>query len=413
MTKGQPTRICAVVFSQYPQDSRVRRESEALVEAGMQVDVICLKADSQPSREIVDNVRVFRLPVQQQRAGKLRYVWEYFAFSVLAFLQLSLLYMRERYSLIHIHNMPDFLVFCALIPRLAGAKIILDSHDPVPEVFMSKYAIPASSVLIQVLLVIERCSVRFAHLVIMPTLACRALFLARGYPAWKIHVVLNSPQERFFQRTQVEIIDEVQSKRESFTLMFHGTVVERYGLDNALEALALVHHEIPNLVFHVYGTGDYVDQFQVLVDKLKLRDIVQYHGYVPVQTIVIALASIDIGIIPNKPSAHWNVCLPTRIFEYLSMGKPVIVPRIKGIQDYFDEQAIHFYESGNAQSLAETLLAVYRDPFQSQAVLKRGVTVYHAHRWELQKQHLVTLVRTLLVMTDVELERKMLVLASE
>ena len=46
---------------------------------------------------------------------------------------------RRPYDLVHVHNVPDFLVFTAWRPKLDGAGIILDIHDIVPELFASKF----------------------------------------------------------------------------------------------------------------------------------------------------------------------------------------------------------------------------------------------------------------------------------
>jgi len=68
------------------------------------------------------------------------YVFQYGAFLVASFVFLSLRSVRG-YRLIHVHNMPDVLLFSALVPRLLGAKILLDLHDPTPEVFRVIYGL--------------------------------------------------------------------------------------------------------------------------------------------------------------------------------------------------------------------------------------------------------------------------------
>lgn len=186
-------RIAVVVFAYYPRDPRVRRETEALIEAGHRVDVICLRCSGEPDREIVGAAQVYRLPLQHKHAGRFRYFWAYLYFICLAFFTLSILYMRKRYDLIHVHNMPDALVFSALLPRLCGCKIILDLHDPMPEVYLSKYPVKAHHLITDLIGLVERCSIRFSDLVLTVNTACRELFISRGCPQSKIHVVMNLP----------------------------------------------------------------------------------------------------------------------------------------------------------------------------------------------------------------------------
>jgi glycosyltransferase involved in cell wall biosynthesis len=391
------TQMAMVVFSYYPADPRVRREAEALFEAGMGVNVICLKDGPQPRKEIVNGVEVYRLPIQRKRAGKLRYLWEYTYFTLSAFFALTLLHIRKHYSIVHVHNMPDILVFSSLIPRLCGSKVILDLHDPMPEVYMAKYSINTPHPWIRLLLSLEKCSIGFSSLVLTPNIAFRDLFISRGCPKQKIHVVMNSPDEKIFHGDKNTTPSErLPLDQDGFVVMYHGTIVERYGLDIALHAVNLVRDKIPNLVFHVYGDGDYVTSFLNLVAQLNLSDIVKYHGHVSLETISAVIRHINVGLIPNKTSPFTDINMPTRIFEYLSKEKPVIASRTEGILDYFDEESLLFFQPGSAEGLGQMILDVYTNSERCRAILKRGISIYHAHRWEFQRQHFLKLVGSLL-----------------
>ena len=48
------------------------------------------------------------------------------------------LHLKHAYDVIHVHNMPDFLVFSALFPKLLGAKVILEVQDVSPELMAAK-----------------------------------------------------------------------------------------------------------------------------------------------------------------------------------------------------------------------------------------------------------------------------------
>lgn len=387
--------ICMVVYSYYPADPRVRREAEALQATGKQVDVICLKGVSENKEEVVSGVRVYRLPVTRSRAGKLKYLWEYASFILAAFSRLNILHCRNRYKIVHVHNMPDILVFSAILPKLTGTRIILDLHDPMPEVFMAKYAVDRTHGLIRVLSFLEQTSIKFSDFVLTPNKAFYELFIARGCPAEKIQIIMNSPQEDVFAAQGVSRKTRKRSGKQ-FVLMYHGTIVERNGLDTALRAAALISPQVPGLKFHVYGEGDYLGRFLDLVRELQLEKIIEYHGHVPLEQIAEAIRSIDVGIIPNKSNPFNNINFPTRIFEYLSMGKMVIAPRTRGIADYFAAEALNFFEPGNVEDLARVIMDIYSHPEEQKEKLHKGMMVYKAHRWALEKGKLISIVDTLL-----------------
>ena len=70
---------------------------------------------------------------------------QYFAFIVISFLYLAARSLKRRYDLVHVHNMPDALVFSAMIPKLLGAKLILDLHDPMPQLMQTIFKLPEDS----------------------------------------------------------------------------------------------------------------------------------------------------------------------------------------------------------------------------------------------------------------------------
>ena len=384
-----------VVFSFYPADPRVRREAEALVDEGIGVDIICLKDNFEQKKEIVNGVKIYRLPLQRKRGRIIRYLFEYICFFVLSFFFLSFLHLCYQYRVVHVHNMPDFLVFCSLFPKICGSKVILDLHDPMPEVFMTKYSIPAYHSFIRLLLILEKLSVQYSDLILTPNIAFRDLFISRSCPEAKIQIIMNSPDEKIFSRSR-NINRNTELKRKKFSIMYHGTIVERNGLKTALEALNELKKKIPNIEFHVYGKGDFVESFLRIVNELEINDLVFYHGQVALESIAKAIEFIDVGLIPNNRTPFTEINLPTRIFEYLSMKKPVVVPRTKGILDYFNDKSINFFKAGDKCSLAEVIFDVYNNYAKQRALLNRGIAIYSKHRWELQKQYFVELVKNLL-----------------
>lgn len=394
MADARPIRVCAIVFSYYPADPRPRREAEALIDAGIEVDVVCLREDGEAPRETVHGVQVIRVPLQRRRGNKLRYIFEYAIFIVRAFMIVTGGYLRRRYDVVHVHTMPDILVLSALIPRLAGAKVIIDLHDPMPEIFMTKYDMEKGHRLIRVLRALERFSIGFANHAITPNAAFRRLFLSRSCPPDKMTVLMNTPDPKIFE-VPPESTGVQPPHKGRFVMMYHGTVVERHGLATALEAVHKLRPDWPELQFDVYGSGDYVQSFQQCVEDLLLQEAVHYHGHVPLERIAADIEHADVGVIPNLRSDFTELNLPTRIFEYLSKGKPVIAPNTEGIRDYFDQDSIFFFEPGDVNSLAAAISAVAADSAHTAAVVERGEEMYRVHHWDLEKQTLIDLVRSL------------------
>jgi glycosyltransferase involved in cell wall biosynthesis len=389
-------RVAMVVFAYYPSDVRVRRAAEALVSSSMAVDVISLRGDGEPKKDQVNGVNVYRINLKRKRANKLRYIWQWGYFIAAVYVKLFWLHLSKRYRIVHVHNMPDILAITALLPKLSGAKVILDLHDPMPEVYMTKYSMTEFHPVIRFLKFLEKWCIRFSDLVITTNISFRDLFISRGCPPGKIHIIMNSPQEVIFNKYKVKQNKDTTLNQNGFDIMYHGHIVEMHGLDIAIEAVARIQYKIPNLTLHVYNDGNFLKQIQKQVDDLNLRDIVKFHGTVPIEKIAEAIASIDVGIVPSRMTPFTNLNFPTRIFECLIIGKPIIVPRTQGIGDYFDEDSIYFFDADNVDDLAEQIVNVYSNTSKRKHILTQGIEVYKQHRWKLQQEQLVSLATMLL-----------------
>ena len=130
-----------VSYSFYEADNRVRRYAEALVKAGCSVDALSLRRDAtQPDREIIDGVAVHRLQGRRKdEKTPLHHLLRLCRFWLAAARFLFRMHPEESYDLVHVHNPPDFMVFAACFSKWEGAKIILDIHDIVPELYENKF----------------------------------------------------------------------------------------------------------------------------------------------------------------------------------------------------------------------------------------------------------------------------------
>jgi len=390
-------RAAVVLYSYYASDPRPRRETEALQRAGMEVDVICLREGSdEPALEVLDGVNVHRIPLKRRRAGKFTYAFQYFSFLLSAGTLLSWWRLRRRYDLVHVHNMPDFLVFSALLPKLLGARVILDLHDPMPELMVTIFGLQEKSLAVRLLKFFEKHSIRFADQVLTVNQACKEIFSARSCPPEKIQVLMNVPDERVFKYHDCLDYPE-RDPAQPFVVMFHGSIVERNGLDIAVEALRLLRKSVPNAELWVYGAA--TPFLHKVMDPASLNGLgtaVRYLGPKSQKEIVTAIHTCDVGVIPNRNNAFTEINTPTRIFEYLSLGKPVVSPRAKGITDYFGPQDMVYFELGDAASLARQLEFICRNPEQAQAVTERGQQVYRNQCWSQARAKFIGRVAELL-----------------
>ena len=386
---AQKGKVLMVVYSYSPQDVRPRREAETLINAGYKVDMICLRLPDQPKEENVYGVNVFRVNMSKSRLTKWKYITLYTQFFIRSFFKLNQLFFKNKYDFIHIHNMPDFLVFLSIIPKMFGSKVVLDLHDPTPEMLMTKFSEDDESKLTKLLKWQEKISIKFAHSIITTNKSFVEKFVQRGCPLEKINTVMNSPQGSVFNNVVYK--SKMKSDENKLILMYHGLIVERYGLEDLMNAIKLLKDKIPEIELVVYGDGEYVPELLKIIEKLKLNEIVKYYGLISLEKIAEIIPKCDIGVIPNRLGPFTQLNFPTRIFEYLHMKKPVVVPRTQGIKDYFNEESIFYFDAGNAENLANVIFNIYSNPDRTLDTLNKGYEIYQKYRWEIQSNNLINI----------------------
>lgn len=363
-------RVCLLVHQYAYRHARVQRFAETLADAGVQVDLLCLRDPARPQDGAMRGVRIFTIPLgrgSQERTGRLL---EYIAAFALFTVYLLKLYIRNRYDIIQIHNMPDFLVFSALVPRLLGARIVLDICDPMPEFYSSKHVVGKSRrVMVSLLAAQERISTSFVQAVTCATPNFKEVLIGRGTPASKITVVNYVPDSHLFARADVRAQRADGGGR--FELIYPGTIAPRYGLDVAIRALPALMPKILGLRLVILGPQNgYTRQLLALADQLGVSAALELRPLVPLSEVAAQIAGADVGIYPALPDPHMSIAMPLKVLEYAAMGIPVVASRLKVLMDLFPESAIMFFDPGDVDGFARCILELFEQPARREELVR-------------------------------------------
>lgn len=380
-----------VVHARYPLgETRVEREALALLDAGFEVDVICLRDRGEPARETVDGVAVHRLPVRRlRRGGAAGQLVEYLAFAALAAGRLGRLHRQRRYTVVQVHNPPDFLVFAALWPKLRGARVVLDIHDLMPELFAGRLGVDLGDRRVRPVLAQERWSCRFADHVITVTEHWRRTLVERGVPTGRTSVVMNLADTRLFHPDGTG----PDAPTERFEVLYHGTFTERYGVDLLVRAADELRHEIPGLHVSLVGDGEHRTDLVGLVDDLGLHGTVSVsEGMVPAALLPVTIAAAHVGVVPNRSNTFTDGILPTKLLEYAAMHTPVVAARTPGVVAYFGDDAVEFFTPGDHRALAAAIRRLHADPERRRRLQAGAAAFSERHRWSNHGTEYATLI---------------------
>ena len=376
-SSGRNVPVCVVRHNYYP-DTHVRRDAEALAQAGYDVSVVALRRPGQPGRERLNGVDVHRLPVGHRRGSVLRYAWEYAAFALLAFLQVTLLHLRKRFRIVEVDNMPDALVFTALVPKLTGARVLFYIFDNMPELLTVTRSYSARHPAVRLLAFVERHSAGFADRVIVTQETARRLLERRGVAPEKLLVVLNCPDESVFVPTP----PRRKEQGDAFEIVTHGAIIERYGVQVLVEALADVAAEVPEARLQVFGEGEYRRELEALAERRGVAHLVRFRGLVPIDELIANLLRADVGY----AGMLCDNMLSNKLVEYVALGVPAVVARWSTFEHYFSDDAVAYFRPGDPADLARAIVSVYRQPELARARADRARALYGSYRWPVQRE---------------------------
>lgn len=392
MKPDHPTGRCVlmIAYTNYRTDPRVIRAAEAALEAGYQVDFLALRRNGEPDEESIRGVRVIHLRQERYRGGGVGlYLLAYFAFFVRCLFKSASLTLRRRYRVVHVNNIPDFLVFSALIPKLLGAKIWLDIHDPMPNTFASKFKSGDAGFFFKLLLWQERFSAWFADRVLTVHDPVKDLVLVRQHrlAADSIQVIAN------FADDQVFPLQPDYDAGGKLRLVFHGTILERYGLRELMHALSAMKHR-DLISVQIIGEGDFSSTLQRLIVDLHLeQQVVFTNRLFPLHDIPQIIRGANLGLVPLEISSITNFALPLKMLEYISLGLPVITVRNAAIGYYFTEHDCLYYQPDNPDSLRDLLDRVATDRELLKHYRERAVQLRDRFLWSREKRKYVDLLR--------------------
>ena len=307
----------------YFQDSRVKRECQALLRAGWKVEVITIPEEKSPLGGKEENIRLhfIRLPSGAGTRG--------FLPKLLRFRGANQEYLRIAgflsFDFIHANDL-DSLPAAVKLKRRAGAKLVYDSHELFPEQFPRTNSLKGK--LFRFLFrtcftFLEKRLIKHADAVITVNESI-ASELARRYRIPKPLTVMNCPslQERPSEYRKGEnpflrTFPQIEGRR---IILYNGGITEGRGLENLVEAMSSI--EEAALIF--MGKGPLENSLKKRVEDLGMKERVFFHPPVPPQDVVAFSQWADIGVLPypdNCLNNHFS--LPNKIFEYLLAGLPV------------------------------------------------------------------------------------------
>src|SRR2546425_222309 len=271
-----------------PADPRVKREALATQATGRGVAVLALREDRQSPEDRTPELLVLRLPGRKSRAGPLAYLLEYAAFTWRCRRVLARDPRFAAVRVVHVHTLPDFLVWAAAPAQRRGARLVLDLHEIFPEFIAARFPGVLGRLGAALARRIEYWARRRADLTITVNRPIDELLAARaiGRPERRI-ILHNSADPADFGPPRRPVSPPTRSSLE---LIYHGTLTPLYGLDVAIRGVAIATERGVRVRLTVLGDGPQRDDLGRLVEALRLESLVSFQPRLPQAELPARLA---------------------------------------------------------------------------------------------------------------------------
>ena len=337
----------------YPPDPRVAKEARVLADAGHEMHLLALAAPQQPSRERVGVFDVERHRQPAGIAGKLDALVNLLTYSSPSWRSRIRLFIQEnRIEALHIHDL--HMARAALqAARAEGVPATLDLHENYPEalrhykrkrlykVFLSPRRTER----------LESDCIRRADRVVVVVDEAKDRLVSDGVPADKV-IVFGNMEPRAWAEKDTSVPDLSHGPR----LAYFGNVDPHRGLDTAIAAMPMILERSGDARLTIIGPGASVDDLERQAELLGVGDAVSFLGWMDAVEAMDIIATSTIALVPHHRSPHTDATMPHKLFQYMGLGRPVLVSDCPPLARVVRESgAGEVFTSGDPVSFADAV----------------------------------------------------------
>jgi glycosyltransferase involved in cell wall biosynthesis len=269
----------------------------------------------------------------------------------------------EKYDYVMCESPPLFLALSAFrICRRTRARLIFNVSDLWPE-SAEKLGIVRNKFFLWLAYKLEALAYRRAFLVTGQTQGICA-DISQRFPDVQTYWLPNGVDLNMYNPGSVEYVGFRNAQgitTEQFIVFYGGIIGHAQGLEILIDAAEKLVSQ-PEIVFVLLGEGPEKEGLEKLILRKKLSNILLLPG-VPKQRMKSIISEIDVSVIPLKKLKLFEGAIPSKIFEILSMEKPILLGVDGEARKLFidDGNAGLYYTPENVSELVEGVLRLYQN----------------------------------------------------
>lgn len=391
-------KIGMVLRVEFPPDIRVEKEAKSLIEQNHQVYLLCSYSDSKPSHDNYNNIIIRRnKPISwiknkiHNLLTKILFInWYWYEF-------INEIVEKEKIEILHVHDLP-LVKTALLVKKKFSIPVIFDMHEDWPELEIALFN-PLKlwnypNLLLNRFRKLEKYCANMSDCIITVVEEGEDRLREMGIPTEKIFVVKNTGDLETFDKAIID--EEIKKKFNSDSIILYaGGFDPIRGLDVLIKAMPEVIKEIPKAKLILCGDGRNKSEIKKLTRRLNIEENVCFTGWISFEKVPTYIKLSKVCVIPHQNSKNWNSTIPHKLFQYMSMSKPVIATNYKPLKRIIEEAKCGLLVPvGNSQEIANAIVTLLKDRDLSKELGRNGrKAVENIYNWQYEAKVLEELYR--------------------
>lgn len=311
--------------------------SEKLQRRGVNVSLVCRRSPGLPEREGQNGVELYR--VGATFGSRAMRSAAYVATAVRTLVEL-----RDRFQVMHCHDLYSPLSAALLGKRLTGRALLLNPHavGDVEQLKLQKVMGPSRL----------RGALKHADGFVAQTASVERELRGLGVEERRIFRVSNGVDTEAFRPAtpadQVQLRKNLGLRPGAKLLVYSGPLIRGKGVDVLLDSWPEVRARLPNTELIIVGDGPELPALTAQAAALRIEGSVRFVG---AQTNADEwLRAADAAVLPSRQEG-----LPLSLLEAMACALPVVATRVGGVSDAMDESMGRIVPAENRVQLADAI----------------------------------------------------------
>lgn len=257
--------------------------------------------------------------------------------ALLTGLELMRMFRNSQFDAVLLYGLPTVGIQTLIAARMAGVPVLFRSIDILHRLVPNRALVPITRAL-------EKVVYNSVPAISCVTPRLRQHVLSYGVPEDRVTVIPSGvdadmfspgPGSKAFRATwRIGSSDPVA--------LFMGTIYTFSGLDRVIRDWPALLDRHPGARLLIVGVGADEERLRRLATETGLGDHVIFTGLQPYDKLPEIIRSVDVCINPFELNDITRDILPTKLFQYLACGKPVLATELPGTKPFLsgEEQGV-------------------------------------------------------------------------